>query len=274
MTRWRFLYVGLYKRRVVDVRRAIVVRSWADEHPVAVPAPRNISVKRLKFRLSGSARKSQKRFRDTPTFKIQAVLARIQPFQRSNERSERGDHPVRLSGSHTNIDRSRYRYSRPEELGTWTLVTGSSYDVVSYVLQGYELSKSDIGWERYVPGYLLKHLLHSMGPSERGDHIPFDSQTLNPRVRRSRYRYDKIQAADECFETWPLIPFTRSNSTHPTKTKWTKPRDTLWLTPEQSRCPSARYSAATWSGSSSSSSTHHGDGRGCKKNATFCAIYI
>ena len=41
-------------------------------------------------------------------FKFQAVLARIQPFQRSNERSERGDHPVRLSGSHTNIDRSRY----------------------------------------------------------------------------------------------------------------------------------------------------------------------
>jgi hypothetical protein len=69
---------------------------------------RSILVKRLKFRLSGSARKSQKRFRDTPTFKIQAVLARIQPFQRSNERSERGDHPVRLSGSHTNIDRSRY----------------------------------------------------------------------------------------------------------------------------------------------------------------------
>jgi hypothetical protein len=60
----------------------------------AVPAPRNISVKRLKFRLSGSARKSQKRFRDTPRFKFPAVLARIQPFQRSNERSERGDHPV------------------------------------------------------------------------------------------------------------------------------------------------------------------------------------
>jgi hypothetical protein len=72
-----------------------------------VPAPVNISVKRLKLRLSGSARKSQKRFRDTPKFKFQAVLARIQPFQRSNERSEQGDHPVWLSGSHTNIDRSR-----------------------------------------------------------------------------------------------------------------------------------------------------------------------
>jgi hypothetical protein len=36
--------------------------------------------KRLKLRLSGSARKSQKRFRDTPTFKFRAVLARTQPF--------------------------------------------------------------------------------------------------------------------------------------------------------------------------------------------------
>eukprot|EP01046_Picozoa_sp_COSAG06_P004967 COSAG06_NODE_215_length_20124_cov_3.931735_20_plen_136_part_00 len=35
-------------------------------------------------------------------------MARIQPFQRSNERSEWGDHPVWLSGSHTNIRRSRY----------------------------------------------------------------------------------------------------------------------------------------------------------------------
>jgi hypothetical protein len=39
-----------------------------------------IAPKRLKLRLSGSARKSQKRFRDTPRFKFQAVLARIQPF--------------------------------------------------------------------------------------------------------------------------------------------------------------------------------------------------
>jgi hypothetical protein len=35
-----------------------------------------IAPKRLKLRLSGSARKSQKRFRDTPMFKFQAVLAR------------------------------------------------------------------------------------------------------------------------------------------------------------------------------------------------------
>eukprot|EP01046_Picozoa_sp_COSAG06_P007576 COSAG06_NODE_371_length_16707_cov_57.805576_20_plen_107_part_00 len=60
----------------------------------SVPAPVNISVKRLKLRLSGSARKSQKRFRDTPMFKFLAVFVRIEPFQRSNERSERGDHPV------------------------------------------------------------------------------------------------------------------------------------------------------------------------------------
>jgi hypothetical protein len=39
-----------------------------------------IAPKRLKLRLSGSARKSQKQFRDTPRFKFQAVLARTQPF--------------------------------------------------------------------------------------------------------------------------------------------------------------------------------------------------
>ena len=39
-----------------------------------------IAPKRLKLRLSGSARKSQKRFRDTPRFKFQAGLARTQPF--------------------------------------------------------------------------------------------------------------------------------------------------------------------------------------------------
>ena len=90
-----------------------------------VPAPVNISVKRLKLRLSGSARKSQKRFRDTPTFKIQAVLARTQPFQRSNERLERGDHPVRLSGSHTNIDRSRYPLDQPLGLRARAAAGGS-----------------------------------------------------------------------------------------------------------------------------------------------------
>jgi hypothetical protein len=64
------------------------------EQLVLVPAPANISVKRLKFRLSGSARKSQKRFRDTPMFKFLAVFVRIEPFKRSNARSERSDHPV------------------------------------------------------------------------------------------------------------------------------------------------------------------------------------
>jgi hypothetical protein len=39
-----------------------------------------IAPKRLKLRLPGSARKSQKRFRDTPMFKFQAVLSRTQPF--------------------------------------------------------------------------------------------------------------------------------------------------------------------------------------------------
>jgi hypothetical protein len=39
-----------------------------------------IAPKRLKLRVSGSARKSQKRFRDTPRFNFRAVLARTQPF--------------------------------------------------------------------------------------------------------------------------------------------------------------------------------------------------
>jgi hypothetical protein len=39
-----------------------------------------IAQKRLKLRLSGSARKSQKRFRDTPMFKFRAVLTHCQPF--------------------------------------------------------------------------------------------------------------------------------------------------------------------------------------------------
>jgi hypothetical protein len=61
---------------------------------VKTEAPVNISVKRLKFRLSGSARKSQKRFQDTQMLKFLAVFVRIEPFQRSNERSEWGDHPA------------------------------------------------------------------------------------------------------------------------------------------------------------------------------------
>jgi hypothetical protein len=61
-----------------------------------VPAPGNIYYKRLKLRLSGSARRSQKPFRDTPRFKFPTIFVRIEPFQRSNERSERGDHPVRI----------------------------------------------------------------------------------------------------------------------------------------------------------------------------------
>ena len=49
-----------------------------------------IAPKRLKLRLSGSTRKSQKRFRDTPRFKFQAVLARTQPFL-SRSVEKRGD---------------------------------------------------------------------------------------------------------------------------------------------------------------------------------------
>eukprot|EP01046_Picozoa_sp_COSAG06_P007743 COSAG06_NODE_383_length_16525_cov_86.720017_9_plen_321_part_00 len=66
-----------------------------------VPAPANISVKRLKIRLSGSARKSQKRFRDTPRFKFQAVLFRSV--------EKRGDQSrFKSLGLYTNIRRSRY----------------------------------------------------------------------------------------------------------------------------------------------------------------------
>ena len=68
-----------------------------------------IAPKRLKLRLSGSARKLQQRFRDTPRFNFQAVFARTQPFQRSNERSETGRPPsLNLTGCCTNIRRSRY----------------------------------------------------------------------------------------------------------------------------------------------------------------------
>ena len=49
-----------------------------------------IAPKRLKLRLSGSARKSQKRFRDTPRLKFRAVLARTQPFL-SRSVEKRGD---------------------------------------------------------------------------------------------------------------------------------------------------------------------------------------
>jgi hypothetical protein len=59
-----------------------------------IPAPGNTHEKRLKLRLAGSARKLQKRFQDTPKFKFPAVSVRIERFQRSNGRSERGDHPV------------------------------------------------------------------------------------------------------------------------------------------------------------------------------------
>jgi hypothetical protein len=59
--------------------------------------------KRLKLRLPGSARKSQKRFRDTPRFKFQAVLARTQPFL-SRSVEKRGDQTGFLTGSAERLD--------------------------------------------------------------------------------------------------------------------------------------------------------------------------
>jgi len=47
-------------------------------------------LKRLKLRLSGSARKSRKRFRHTPKFRFLAIFYRIEPFQRSNESAQNG----------------------------------------------------------------------------------------------------------------------------------------------------------------------------------------
>eukprot|EP01046_Picozoa_sp_COSAG06_P028848 COSAG06_NODE_2631_length_6549_cov_4.290078_3_plen_209_part_00 len=49
-----------------------------------------IAPKRLKLRLSGSARKSQKRFRETPRFKFRAAWARTQPCL-SHSVEKRGD---------------------------------------------------------------------------------------------------------------------------------------------------------------------------------------
>eukprot|EP01046_Picozoa_sp_COSAG06_P032787 COSAG06_NODE_3300_length_5535_cov_8.894776_7_plen_151_part_00 len=80
-------------------RRALMVPSSSSNQIIAIHpsiAHNNtatcilIAPKRLKFRLSGSARKSQKRFRDTPMFKFQAVLARTQPFL-SRSVEKRGD---------------------------------------------------------------------------------------------------------------------------------------------------------------------------------------
>jgi hypothetical protein len=85
---------------------------------------RNLSEgrKQLKLRLPGSARKSQKRFRDTPMFKFQAVLAQIQPFLSRNV-EKRGDQSrVKCLGFRTgatsNIsDRERRRCRPPSSPG-------------------------------------------------------------------------------------------------------------------------------------------------------------
>jgi hypothetical protein len=54
---------------------------YARAHQIEVPAPANISsVKTAESSANRVARKSQKRFRDTPRFKFQELLAQIQPF--------------------------------------------------------------------------------------------------------------------------------------------------------------------------------------------------
>eukprot|EP01043_Picozoa_sp_COSAG02_P008591 COSAG02_NODE_278_length_25916_cov_19.826432_1_plen_1015_part_10 len=84
----------------------------------------------------------------------------------------------------------QYRYHSPYDTGSWTLITGTPYDLVGFVLGGY-------------------------GPS--GDKSKnWDSS------------HAKTKAVDECVETWPIA------NKHE------------WVSMQQSRCPAARYSAATW----------------------------
>lgn len=112
----------------------------------------------------------------------------------------------------------QYRYTSPEKLGNWTLVTGSPYDVVGHVL-----GLQKLGRERSVTDW-----------EDRA------------------YQYAQIQAVDECAETWPVVAPRdgRPNATDASKLPGSR---VVWITPQQCRCPMARYSAATWSGSSSSS---------------------
>jgi hypothetical protein len=97
-----------------------------------------------------------------------------------------------------------YEYTRAEELGTWTLVTGSTYDVVAFTLT-----------EKLQPGN-SKHDL-----------------------------YDNLQAVDPCLSTWPVesqrVKVTSQNGTE--HWEWR----VQWVEQEDSRCPAARYAAASWS---------------------------
>ena len=85
----------------------------------------------------------------------------------------------------------QYRYDRPHEIGNWTLITGSPYDLVGFVLNAYGKEPSDAKWDK---------------------------------IRN----YNKAKSVDQCVETWPL---TIKHE---------------WVSMQQSRCPAARYSAATW----------------------------
>eukprot|EP01043_Picozoa_sp_COSAG02_P074606 COSAG02_NODE_15009_length_1214_cov_1.110314_2_plen_100_part_01 len=61
----------------------------------------------------------------------------------------------------------QYRYDRPYETGNWTLITGSPYDLVGFVLDAYKLQPSDAKWEK-------------------------------------TRAYGKTKSVDQCSETWPL----------------------------------------------------------------------
>jgi hypothetical protein len=81
---WSVVFYRTFDRRnaveIYSPGRRITGRGWPRTVQVRTANCIIIAPKRLKLRLSGSARKSQKRFRDTPRFKFQAVLARTQPF--------------------------------------------------------------------------------------------------------------------------------------------------------------------------------------------------
>ena len=91
----------------------------------------------------------------------------------------------------------RYSYSEPAEVGDWTLVTGSPYEVVGFIL-GNEKEKE---------------------------------------FAKKGYAGRPPRAVDECLLTWPLQRWNESAGI-----------DYQWVSLKESRCPMARYSAATWSG--------------------------
>eukprot|EP01046_Picozoa_sp_COSAG06_P028134 COSAG06_NODE_2518_length_6729_cov_819.078733_2_plen_237_part_00 len=87
-----------------------------------------IAPKRLKLRLSGSARKSQKRFRDTPMFKFQAVLTHCQPFL-SRSVEKRGDQSRFKCRKMANYCAIRSTCIRHKNFGSCSVGSGATQNV-------------------------------------------------------------------------------------------------------------------------------------------------